>query len=289
MSSVTNGAIAYVSSLVTVFGLYPYRDYVKSFSSSSIPKVNVRAFCVSRYRGMAMNPSQPMLIAAPPGLLYAGYTLGSGGVTGAILGGLFAGYSKVFVRTVARRMSSSSRYNSLGRVSYRSLANCLVESSRQFGVLSFFSGGLGASLIAILWHGASLALLQQSGDGGFLTNWWVAFRAHAFLTFLTAPVRNSFRSALSSRELSGGVHGLQSYVAGEAAVFREAGGVFRSMARTEGVSFFLHGVLRTGFKTSLPFGLTYALFRSLGGSIGHSGGSSHAGRHSGRHFSRRHF
>lgn len=289
MDSIANGTIAYVSGLLTVFGLYPYRDFVKHFRPRQVSKMDVKEFCVSRYRGMATNPSQPMLIAAPHGLLYGGYVFGGGGVTGALVGGFCAGYGKTFVGTVARRMTGGSRYDPLHRHSYKSLLDCLVESRRHFGTLSFFSGGLAASMIAVLWHGVSLAVLQQNTDRGFFTNWWDAFRIHTLMTFLTAPVRNGFKSALSSRERSGGVRGLQSYVAGEAAVFREASGVMRSMAQTEGLSFFFHGVIRSTFKTSVPFGLTYALFKAFGGSIGYPSGGrgGHGGSHTGRHFSRR--
>lgn len=289
MDAIANGAIAYVASVATVFGLYPYRDFVKISNVRDMPSINVKHFCVDRYRGMATNPTQPMLLAAPPGLLYLGYVLGAGGFTSAILGGFFFGISKMSVATVARRMGGKSRYDRLSHKSYTSLIDCVKESRRQYGLLSFFSGGVAASMIAILWHGTSLAVLQQGFHRSFLGDCWDAFRIHALLALLTTPIRNGFRSALSSAERSGGVPGIREFVAGEVAVFSEASGVFRHAARSKGLPFFLHGVIRTTFKTSVPFAITYGLFKALGGSLGHPSGGrgGHGGNHTGRHCSRR--
>ncbi|CCW68799.1 unnamed protein product [Phytomonas sp. Hart1] len=287
MPAFLTGAIAYLANLVVVFGLYPYRDYIKGFDAARRTVPNPSRFCMYRYWGMMKNPSQPLLLAAPQGLLYFGYALGSGGSTGAILGGIFSGYAKVFVSTIARRMSVSSRYNRLDRLTYSSFLNCVISSSRHYGVLSFFMGGLATSFIAVLWHGVSLAVLSQMPRNGMLESTWDAFRIHSLLTFLSNPVRNTFRSSLASRERAGGVQCLRNYAAGEAAIFREAGGVFLTMWRTKGVSFFLNGVLLTTFKTSVPFAITYGTFRFFGGSIGSSVQGSGNGYIGGRRFLRR--
>ncbi|CCW64782.1 unnamed protein product [Phytomonas sp. EM1] len=289
MSALATGAIAYLANFVVVFGLYPYRDYVKGFDVTRRSVNNLPQFCMNRYRGMLNNLSQPLLLAAPQGFLYFGYVLGFGGFTGAILGGIFAGYTKVFVGTVARRMSVGSRYNRMDCLSYSSVLDCIISSYRHYGALSFFMGGLATSLIAVLWHGVSLAVLNQTYSKGILESTWDAFRIHALMTFLSNPIRNMFRSSLVQCERSGGVRSIRGYATGEVAIFKEAGAVFLTMWRTEGVPFFLHGVLRTTFKTSVPFAIAYGLFRSMGGSIGlpNHGSSSGSGHIGGRRFLRR--
>ncbi|ORC84717.1 uncharacterized protein TM35_000421750 [Trypanosoma theileri] len=266
MVSVLGAAgLGYTASLVSIFLLYPYRDYTKIFNIKSIPRVNPIEYSMVRYKGMILNPSQPLLLALPWGLLYGGFVLGSGSATGAICGGTLHGMAKVGVRTTARRLGSSrSRYD---KMEYRSLIQCLQHSTRQYGILSFFSGVTATVIISSVWHGAALVALQRSSHSGFFGAWWDSFRVHAFLTFVTTPLRNTFRSALHSRERSGGVHNLSTFLSGEVAVFREAGGVMKNMLRTEGVPFFLNGVLSTTFKASVPFGFTFALFLYFGGAL----------------------
>lgn len=269
METVSNGCLAYMASLISTYGLYPYRDFVKAFDLRHMPSMDAKHFCLSRYRGMAKNPSQPLLLAAPQGMLYFGYTLGGYGVSGAFMGGLLMGLAKTFVGTVARRMNGvGGGYNQLQHKHYTSLLDCVYSSAKQFGTLSFFAGGAASSIIAILWHGLTLFVLQRTVEHGFWENFWDAFRTHALFSFFTSPVRNTLRSAMSPRERSGGVHSIQQYMAGESAIFVEGAGVLRSMFRTEGISFFMSGSLRVAFKTSVPFAFTYAVFRAVGGTIG---------------------
>lgn len=290
MSSILTGALAYGSSAATIFALYPYRDLVKSVDVRRPPRLkDLGEFCAKRYRGMLGSPSQPLLLATPHAALYFGYTLVAGGAAGGVVGGVFFGYTKMFVRTVASRMNGSGfRYNKLEQRGYAGVLDCIASSAKHYGLLSFFPGALAASLVAVLWYGVSLAVLQQTYSRSFGEDVWSAFRIHALMAFLTAPVRNTLRSSMYHGERAGGVHAVRDYVAAETVVFREAGGVFRTMAREEGVRFFLNGVLRTTFKSSVPFAVTYAVFKALGGSIGlPSGGAGYRGAHTGRHFSRR--
>ncbi|KPA85859.1 hypothetical protein ABB37_00185 [Leptomonas pyrrhocoris] len=289
MSSVLTGALAYGSSVATVFALYPYRDLVKAFDVQRLPKMSDMVdFCMKRYRGMLSSPSQPLLLGTPQAALYFGYAAGAGGASGAVLGGFLYGYTKMFVRTVAHRMNGGgSRYNKLEQRGYSGVLDCVTSSAKHFGALSFFPGALAASIIGVLWYGISLAVLQQTYSSSVGGDFWNAFRIHALMTFLTTPVRNSMRSAMHHSERSGGLRSFRDYVAAETAVFRETGGIVRTMAREEGLRFFLHGVVRTTFKSSVPFAVTYALFKAVGGSIGYPSGGSHRGGHTGRHFSRR--
>ncbi|KAG5492440.1 hypothetical protein JKF63_01018 [Porcisia hertigi] len=289
MSSVLTGALAYASSVATIVALYPYRDFVKSADLRNLPRAkDLGDYCLKRYKGILGSPSQPMLLAVPHAALYFGYVFAAGGAAGSLLGGFLFGYAKTFVRTVSHRMNGGGcRYNKLEVRGYSGPLNCIALSAQHYGVLSFFPGALAASLVGVLWYGISLAVLQQTYSRSFGEDLWSAFRIHALLTFLTAPVRNAMRSSTYWSERPGGVHALRDYVAAERAVFREMGGVFRSMARDEGFRFFFNGVLRTTFKSSVPFAVTYALFKSMGGSIGLPTGSSYRGVHSGRHFSRR--
>lgn len=289
MTSLLTAAIAYGSSVVTVFTLYPYRDLVKAFDMQHPPRFGKMGdFCMKRYKGMLGSPSQPLLLGTPQAALYFGYVLGAGGASGAIVGGFLFGYTKMFVRTVAHRMNGgATRYNKLEQRGYSGVLDCITSSAKHFGVLSFFPGALAAAIIGTLWYGISLAVLQQTYSSSFGGDLWNAFRIHALMTFFTTPLRNSMRSAMYHSERSGGLHSFHEYVAAETAVFREAGGIFRTMAREEGLRFFLHGVVRTMFKSSVPFAVTYALFKAVGGSIGYPSGGGNRGGHTGRHFSRR--
>ncbi|KAG5466608.1 hypothetical protein LSCM1_00773 [Leishmania martiniquensis] len=289
MSSLLTGALAYGSSVFIIFALYPYRDLVKSVDVRHLPAAkDLGYYFAKRYRGMLGSPSQPMMLAAPHAALYFGYVFAAGGATGCLLGGFLLGYTKTFVRTVAHRMNGAdSRYRKLGQRGYSGLLDCIVLSMKHYGVLSFFPGALAASAVGVLWHGISLAVLQQTRSRSFGEDFWNAFRIHALLTFLTAPMRNTVRSSTYHSERPGGVHALRGYVAAEVTVFREAAGVFRSSAQEEGLRFFFNGVLRTTFKSSVPFALTYSLFKFMGGSIGLPSGRTYRGAHSGRHFSRR--
>ncbi|KAK7198249.1 hypothetical protein NESM_000781900 [Novymonas esmeraldas] len=289
MSSVITGALAYGSSAITIFALYPYRDLVKSVNVRHPPRArDLGGYCAARYKGMLGNPSQPLLLAAPHAALYFGYVLAAGGAAGGILGGLLFGYTKTFVRTVAYRMNGGGvRYKKLEQREYSGLLDCVASSAKHYGALSFFPGALAASMVAVLWYGIPLAVLQQSYSRSFGDDLWSAFRIHALMTFLTSPVRNTLRSSMHPSERAGGVHAFRDYAAAEMSVFREAGGVLRSMAREGGLRFFLNDVLRTTFKSSVPFAVTYALFKAMGGSIGLPTGGHYRGGHASRHFSRR--
>ncbi|EPY23136.1 hypothetical protein STCU_05022 [Strigomonas culicis] len=280
MDAIAAGALAYGANVFTVFALYPYRDFVKYFHFGSSLNQSAGDFCLGRYRGMLSNPSQPLFLAAPYGALFFGYVLGPGPFGGALLGGTLHGFMKTCVARTGRRMSMhGGRYK--GR--YDTVLDCIISGSKEFGVYSTFAGATAVSLISILWYGSTLAMLQRTYDRGyFFENFWTAFRAHAFMTFLTAPLRNVFRSSLSSGERSGGVRTATSFVRGEAAIFREAMGVGRHVLRSEGIPFFLNGVLRTTFKTSVPFGFSYALFKWMGGSIGYATSGGNHGHHIGR-------
>jgi len=226
---------------------------------------------------MLGNPSQPLLLAAPSGVLFFGYVLGGGQIGGALLGGTLHGFMKTCVATTARRMrGNGGRYKG----KYDTVLDCIVTGTKEFGVYSMFTGALATSLISILWYGCTLTMLQRTYDsGGFLDSFWNALRAHAFMTFATTPLRNVFRSALSSGERSGGVRTATSFVQGEAAIFREAVGVCKHVFRSEGIPFFLNGVLRTTFKTSVPFAFSYGIFKCMGGSIGYAAGGGNRGPH----------
>jgi hypothetical protein len=289
MSSLLTAALAYGSSVATVFTLYPYRDFVKTFGLQRLPKAgDIGDFCLKRYKGMLSSPSQPLLLGTPQAALYLGYVIGAGSASGAVLGGFFFGYTKIFVRTVAHRMNGGGlRYNKLEQRGYSGMLDCITFSAKHFGVLSFFPGSLAASIVGTLWYGISLAVLQQTYSSSFGGDFWNAFRIHALMTFLTAPVRNTMRSATYHNERSGGVRSFREYVAAETAVFRETSGIFRTMAQEEGLRFFFQGAVRTTFKSSVPFAVTYALFKAIGGSIGYPSGGSYRGGHTGRHFSRR--
>lgn len=278
-SCIVDGALGYMASVTTTIILFPYRDYVKAFDARAVRRVDPVSFCAARYRGMLFQPSQPLLIALPSGLLYTGFLLGNGSVSGAFCGGALHGLGKVGVRTLAYRWNLSHRPK---EVSYKSVLKCLQQSVKHYGALSFFSGASATIVISTAWHGTTLVALQRCGERGFFESWWDAFRTHSFLTFVTSPLRNTFRSALFSRERSSGIHNASTFLAGEAAILKEAKGVFSNMLRTEGVRFFVGGVLRSTFKTSLPFGLTFATFSLIGGSLPRGGegrGNDHRRHH----------
>lgn len=280
MECITQGFLAYMSTLSTIFILYPYRDYVKIFSIGHWNRINAAEFCAARYKGMLQNFHQPMILAVPFGLLYTGFLGFHGGVSGVLLGGSLFGVSKTAVNCVSRRLAVGTGNYAPRQRPFTSMTDMLRYTSTQFGFLSFFCGAAAASLIAVLWHGMALASLQRydSSHSTWGQSFLAAFRTHASLTLLTNPLRNTLRSGMYQRDRPGGVRSFSSFLSCERQVFQEGVNVFRAALRTEGLPFFLNGALRTTFKTSIPFAASYTVFKSFGGSLG--GSSSHMRNHS---------
>lgn len=269
-ASAATFCVAYVASVTTTVLLYPYRDYVKAFKLSRPTSTDYGKYVLGRYRGMLTHPSQPLMLAAPNSLLYMGFVLGHGGIGGVMLSGLLGGYAAVFVSAAARNMSGHGGmlYASCNHTMHKSVVSCVLACTRRFGIFSFFVGGFATALITALWHGVTLLILRRSYRSGFVTNFFDALRTHALMTLISSPFRNTFRSALYSRRRSCGVFGLSAYIRAESAVMREAAGVIASTLPDEGIRFLFHGVIRSIFKTSVPFAFTYALFVAMGGSLG---------------------
>jgi hypothetical protein len=212
---------------------------------------------------MATNPLQPALLAVPWTLLYG---LCDATAAGAVTGGFGFAVAKLFVRRLASRMSTPHGRGFM----YSTVADCLVRSTRQFGVYSWFAGLCATSLTSITWHGLALQRLcdrRTQPRGGFADDVITASAVHGGLTLLTTPLRNMFRSGLADVERSGGVKTISEFLSGERAVFLEAAGVATHALRHQHFRFFLEGGIRTLFKTSVPFGVTFAMFRSFGGDL----------------------
>lgn len=274
MEGIVQGGLAYLSSVCTIFCLYPYRDFIKIASYENFRNINIIEFSKWRYRGLLANYQQLLLLALPWGMLYGGFSVCHGSPVGVLLGSTLFGSSKTTIRIISDRMNGTrNNYNQLEKRSLSSLADCVKSSKSQFGLLSFFCGATPATLIAVCWHGAALASLRRSErpSSSFGWNFFDAFRIHAGLTFLTNPLRNVLRSGMFQRDRPGGVRSFRAYMRCERQIFEESAAVFTSALRSEGISFFLNGVIRTTLKTSVPFGVTYSLFRLVGGSIGSHG------------------
>jgi len=255
---------AYCASLVTNFFFYPYRDYVKIYVARWPPEFPQPSFVVYRYRGFAENPLQLLLISGMTASLYGGFVGGGGAASGAVLGGVLHGTTKSALRMLGTRMTATKRN---GEARFLSITDCVRIMTQERGAWSWFCGSSANILISMSWHGAALASLESRDRRrpSFFSDWWDAFRTHAFLNFVTCPIRNTFRSSVSAVERSGGVRSASEFFSGEAAVFREAGAVAPAMLKTVGLPFFLQGCVRTTFKASIPFGFTYALYRTVGG------------------------
>jgi hypothetical protein len=276
------------SSVLATWALYPYRDFVKSWSWP--PHVPPVSFATARYRGLIENPGHLVVLSSGPVVLFTGYDVVGGGAAGAVVGGALHATWKTSMRMFSVRMRQQKRN---GDAVYTSMLECIRTATRSSGVLSWFPGLIMTALVSMSWHGAALVALSRSdsnrhsnhhnrggrgvggllavgggGSGSFFGDWWSAFRAHSFLAFLTCPIRNVCRSALHATERSGGVHTAHAWVAGETAIFREAAAVAPAMLKTQGLPFFLHGSMMTIFKTSVPFGFTYAVFRAMNGQLG---------------------
>ena len=266
--------------LTSIYLLYPYRDYVKTFSYSASGYGVDGDYFVVRYKGMALNPHQPLLLALPWTVLYASTLAAGGGVAGAVSGGVAFATVKLFVRKLAHRMTFSHKRS--GSYLYQSTMDCISKCTRERGAFSWFSGLAATSLIAIAWHGAALKTLcerRQEPRIGLFDDLFTATMIHASAALMTTPLRNAFRSGLYDAERSGGVKGIRDFVAGERAVFVEAAGVTRHAFRNTNFRFFFEGALRTVFKTSLPFGVTFAMYRGVGGILpghGHARGYHHS-------------
>lgn len=268
-ASVETFAESYCAAVCSNYFLYPYRDYTKTFVAVWPPSAPGVVYVSSRYRGFIDNPFQLAIISAPPALLYTGFVMVGGGAAGACVGGFCFGAAKAAIRMLGARMQHTKRNYEL---QFRSISDCVRTMSQEQGAWSWLCGAGATSLIAVAWHGSALVSLQQREHWqprGFFSDWWAGFRAHAFLAFVTCPLRNTFRSSLAAVERSGGVRSARDFFRGEAAVFQEAGSVAPAMLRTQGIRFFLDGCIRTTFKSSIPFGFTYAVFRFAGGRLDH--------------------
>lgn len=288
-----NALTAYGASLCTIFVLYPYRDYVKLATRDNFNKIDLWQHSVWRYKGILAQYQQPLLLAAPWGLLYGGWTAAGGGAGGAVLGGFLFGHMKAVINTISYRMNGTrNNYNRIGEHRFASIRECLKVSTRHYGPISFLCGGTAHSLIAMCWHGAALTALgrRESSHSSFGYNFVDAFRLHAGLTLLTNPLRNALRSGMHQRDRPGGVKSVKALLHCEQQIYQEGISVFKAALRSQGISFFLEGALRTTFKTSVPFGVTYALFRALGGSLsGRSGEAEHHGHYHHPRIRPRHF
>lgn len=281
-TSVETAAEISVASVASTCLWYPYRDFVKAWSwPPHLPPVS---FATARYLGLAQNPGQVAVLSSGPVALFTSFDLVGGGATGAVCGGLAHATWKTSMRMLSSRMKQQKRN---GDPVYAGLADCIRTCTKASGIWSWFPGLMLTGVISMSWHGAALVALSHNqrgasgahhtrgrrlGGGGapgtFVGDWWSAFRVHAFLAFVTCPLRNTCRSSLYASERSGGVRTFQAWMAGEHAILKEAMGVAPSMIKTQGISFFLHGSMKTTFKSSVPFGFTFALFRAMNGQLG---------------------
>lgn len=252
-------AAAIASSGATVVGLYPYRDFVKTFDPRQ-PKLPPATFITARYHGMMTNPIQPLIISAPMSVLL-------------VLGNLFPflpmqpvnallfGMTQTFVKLFSIRLHAQGKHHVF---MYAGASDCISVATRQMGVFSWFVGSLATAWIALFWYVGPLNIvLHRRNNNGFLGDFYDAFRLHSMATIATAPMRNCLESALHVRERSSGVHNFNDWLQVEKGIFNEGLRVGRRMFQDEGLIYLFRGTLKTTFKTSVHFGLSVALYKKF--------------------------
>ena len=260
-------AFGLASSASTVFLFYPYRDFVKHY-----PTAANADFFVSRYRGLATNPSQLGLLALPNALMLS--VGGRGDAAGIAAGSLLAGFTRRFTRTLIYRLGE--RTGSRAGVSvYNGSWDAVAKATASYGAMSWFVGGTAVALTQLLTSGLAIASVGGVSRGGgrrhnrrdptqaFLLDWWYMFRAHAFFTMISAPVRNALSSAMHIPTRGGAQIGLAQWGASEMHIYKEAALVSKRMMQDMGLRYFFQGTIRSALKVSLPFGFNYALYKGM--------------------------
>jgi hypothetical protein len=274
MQTSTEALLAGGASAATTFAYYPFRDWTKHFSPQS-PALPAADFFTARWKGMALNYTQPFVLCAPTAALYGSY-LGTQRATnsqpvGAVVGGTCHAAAKVAVGIFALRMDTGERHGKRGVRAYASPLACIQQSTKRLGALSWLQGIAPVAAAHVLWYGGTMAVLQsrhryRRAAPSFASDWWEAFRLHAFAAFLTSPLRNAFRAATAVKDAAP-VRDFASLLRGERAVLAEGSGAAVRMLKERGPGYFLQGNVRVAFGTSLPWALSFALYRQLGGTL----------------------
>eukprot|EP00742_Colponemidia_sp_Colp-10_P028495 GILJ01035810.1.p1 GENE.GILJ01035810.1~~GILJ01035810.1.p1 ORF type:complete len:193 (+),score=18.54 GILJ01035810.1:78-581(+) len=152
---------------------------------------------------------------------------------------------------------------------YKSNWDAIATATSKHGVLSWFVGSSPAALVQFLTAGLALKSVaprmrhraRNADATNFAWDWWHMFRAHAFFTTVSSPVRVAFSTANHNPTRGGDKVNVAAWLKSEVHIYQEAALVSKRMFQDMGVRYFFQGTLRTIMKVSVPFDFNFALFR----------------------------
>lgn len=254
---------------------FPFRDFAKMRHGN--PSLRLDAdFVTSRYRGLALYPQQPALIAAPPAFLMGAY-ISYPSIFMAAVGASGYGCGKSFVKQLSTAMGSTRNFH--GDSTFKSPADCITTLTQRHGVTYWLRGSVANAFIAFSWQGLAMyrsvpprpANWGQFGvvsgmdrSRSYLADVVGFTFTHAFCCFLTTPLRNSYRlimfdSSFQHAHGSGNdIAAFRSWADREKEILIKLFGHVVERYRFGGVATMFQGTVKTIGMTSLPFGIAFA-------------------------------
>lgn len=259
LSLIMDLPVAVVSTASTVFLFYPYRDFVKYYPVK--PDLN---FITSRYRGLATHLDQWALLTLPDTLMLG--LGGRGDFGGLVAASCASGMARRFLNTLIYRMNEKT--GARGSAIYKSNWDAITKGLAQQGALSWFVGATPTALVQLLTSGLALRSIgprrrRADATQQFLWDWWHMFRAHAFFSTVSSPLRAAFSTALHVPTKGSDRMSATSWFNSEIYLYKEAASVSRRMFQDMGIRYFFQDTFRYVLKTSVPFAFNFALFRYL--------------------------
>lgn len=261
---------AFLSQCAINLFFYPYRDYVKTSNfRGTIPMV-APDYILQRWKGMITQPVQLTLVSLPTAFLLSSY-VGIWNAThmwflATVLSGCSFTVTKSAVRVLAIRMESVQGKSNRMHFEYNSMPECIVKSTKRFGFLSWFQGSCVTCPAYILWHAVAIHRLHSHGHltaaPGFFDDLWSAFHYSATGSVISAPIRNTFKTALYVVD-RGDRQNLYSFAKREVNIIQEGVATTRRMLQEQGPHYLFRGNLRVIFRTSVPFAFWFAAWRQL--------------------------
>lgn len=258
---------AFAAQAITVFVFYPYRDFIKHSQLNGVVQPDAHFF-FSRYRGMALHPSQPLILSLPTTLLFGTYRAvvdATHSVTlAAVLGASAGSVVKQLTAIQARRMGQQKSF--LHGAAYSSMVDCLRRSTALLGVYSWFAGFSAVWAAQVVWLSVAVLSLCRlpRQQVSFSEDMYFAVRAHCFGAFLSAPIRNALRgSQAHARRLDS----LAAWASHEKGSWKEALAVSGRMMKDQGPRYFFRGTPKVVLMTTVPWSFMFATFRAFGGTL----------------------
>jgi hypothetical protein len=250
--------------------LYPLRDVVKFWTWSTAPELHW-TFFYSRWKGMLLHPTLPLMISFPTASLYGTFRpvldLTGSPFAAAVVASQAHALTKLWLSIYSRRIGSTEGIK--GRRIYKGFRDCVVSTTKLHGGWSWFQGFSYMGAVHFLWYGMTMLQLSRASSPyqlGFSDDCFLAWQTHAFYGFVSAPFRNGFRSAAYVKDR----HNIKSFadlLSYEKGVWTEGFKTIPTMVKERGPIYLVSGSLKVAFKTSLPWAVIFTGYRKMGGTL----------------------